>query len=124
MSIATTALLLAEFRPLLPEPGSPVVLHTGLTARAKRTTGTLTGTVEAVLPWGLLIRTIGGWRTCFSLVDLFAGHVRVDEPGPTRRAVERVRGHLGFAAAALAAPLAPASLPTPTPAAAGPGWPA
>lgn len=115
-SIATAASLQDELLPCLPGPGTPIAIHLGgsRSGRSPNTKGLppkVTGAVEDVLPWGLLVRTVGGWRTCFSLTDFLAGHVVVDEPGPTRRAVERVRGVLSFATALpplVPAPAAPA----------------
>lgn len=100
MSVATAGMLQAALLPRLPGPGSRIVFrsfqyrgHRGGAAADEDQIGM----VEGLLPWGVVIRTVHGWRTCVSLADLFAGHVIVAEPGVTRRAVDRVRSLWGAA---------------------------
>ena len=110
MSIATTEMLQDALLPRLPAPGSPVAVHTGRKGQGKRAKEDVAGTVEDVLPWGVLIRTVHGWRTCVSLADLFAGHIVVDEPRLAHRAVERVRSVLGAAEVPKSEPAPAASI--------------
>lgn len=116
-------MLQGALMPRLPGPGAHIVFreHLHRTASAPhfgravagqpRDTDQI-GVVERLLPWGLLIRTAQGWRTCISLTDLFAGHVTVAEPGISRRAVDHVRSllggtHMRWASAAAAPSSAP-----------------
>ena len=101
ISVADDDALQHELLPVLPPPGTAVELDA---AGGRGAVHALHGTVERTRGAGLLVRTRSGWRTFFSLADLFANHIRLVRPPVARAAVAAARARLLVAKEQVAQP--------------------